>query len=564
MFYKRILFIGCSFITYNVLSYLEKKTIESEYYVYDDSKLSKNEFRRISWWNNDKKDYEKTASKLCALRFKNIKVIQKNDLSKFGSEIEMPECVIFTSSHIFKKESFDKLIDKLKKHNVRVIFAVNHSLFAYFNNCVDGNIKINSLNEFIKKQYQLDNSSLINDYMIYINSCISSNDPDNFPEIFSKFNMNSIFYPLSSILSMMLIESLINLNYKKSIIFDWSLLKPLDLYVKQTDDDYRYIATTEFLHQMRSESIFINASDNINILELVMLQLYNLGIFDTVLYKSHKIYIKSKEKLEFNDKRIAYIDEVSHQIIKAVDRSIYVGSNHKIKNELCNLHITYEKPISYIHDYPQIPFTESVISVPNITPTYIESSYSILDISNNSVEGEFSHRMIGTTAMLIVQWMIDIYMKTSEKVIFMKYINMRIDNDISLYGSLKFKEYYNNSFSTEHNRVIHTIPDRLSLWTHIDIYENRDSIYKLCELLEYLREEHAIVPYKIIYNENNILYDKEVFMNKKKKELDKLLKSWIYKRTTNRNGCIEKFNIFMTDTNGDDIICPTLYYHFNK
>jgi hypothetical protein len=44
MNYKRILFIGCSFITYNVLSYLEKTSVDSEYLLYDDTKISKTEF----------------------------------------------------------------------------------------------------------------------------------------------------------------------------------------------------------------------------------------------------------------------------------------------------------------------------------------------------------------------------------------------------------------------------------------------------------------------------------------------------------------------------------------
>jgi hypothetical protein len=563
MNYRRILFIGCSFITYNVLSYLEKKSVDSEYLLYDDTKMSKTEFKRISWWNYENKEEEKTASKLCASRFKNTKVITKNDLSKLGSEIEMPDCVVFTSNHIFKKDSFEKIINKFNDNNIKTIFALNHSLFAYFNNSISQeNIKVNSLNEFVKLQYQTKYTNFIDDYKTYIKSCVNTNDPDDYPEVFSKFNMNSIFYPLSSVLSMLIIEALINRDYNKSIIFDWSLLKPHDLYVKKADGDYRFIATNEFLHKIRAESVFINASDEI--LELMIQQLYNFGIFDTVTYKSHKIYIKSDNKLSFNDRRITYIDNVSQAIIKTVDRSIYIGSNHKIKNELCDLHITYEKPISYIHDYSHIPFTETVISVPNMTPTYSESSYKILDMSNNIINDEFSHRMIGATAMIIVQWMMDVYIKTSEKVIFTKHINYRFDKDISLYSSSKMKEYYNNSFSKEYNRVIYTIPERLSLWTHIDIYENRDSIYKLNELLIHLQDEYGIVPYRLIYNDNDVLYDKELYMNKKEEVTKKLLKPWIYKRTTNRNGSIEKFKIYMTDEKGDDIICPTLYYHFNK
>jgi hypothetical protein len=95
------------------------------------------------------------------------------------------------------------------------------------------------------------------------------------------------------------------------------------------------------------------------------------------------------------------------------------------------------------------------------------------------------------------------------------------------------------------NRVIYTIPERLSLWTHIDIYENRDSIYKLNELLIHLQDEYGIVPYRLIYNDNDVLYDKELYMNKKDDVTKKLLKHWIYKRTINRNGSIEKFKIYL-------------------
>ena len=112
MLNKNILFIGSNLITYEILSYLYSNNLVggSSIYLYDESIMYKRDYYRLSWWLNERnKEDDECASKICIKYFTNCKSVSKNNLSQFGSTIPLPEIVIFTSSHIMKKETFKKL-----------------------------------------------------------------------------------------------------------------------------------------------------------------------------------------------------------------------------------------------------------------------------------------------------------------------------------------------------------------------------------------------------------------------------------------------------------------------
>ena len=141
-------------------------------------------------------------------------------------------------------------------------------------------------------------------------------------------------------------------------------------------------------------------------------------------------------------------------------------------------------------------------------------------------------------------------------------MTIRIDNKMEYNISKKYKEYYNNSYNDEYKRVIYTIPDIINKWSRLDVYEIDNFTYRLDELLKHIQEEYGIIPYKITYNDD-ILYDKDEYMNKRR-GINKLIKPWIYKRTRERYKVIAIFNVYMRDSNGNDMICAPIYYHIGR
>jgi hypothetical protein len=164
--------------------------------------------------------------------------------------------------------------------------------------------------------------------------------------------------------------------------------------------------------------------------------------------------------------------------------------------------------------------------------------------------------------MIIIQWMIQLKLEDSNNTRYKKYMATRIDKNIVFSIAKKCKEYYNNTYNDEYKRVIYTIPDTFNTWARINVYENTDSVYKLSELLNHIQDEYGLVPYKVMYGDE-LLYDKEKYMEKKKL-INRLLKPWIYNKINDRHKVIAIFTICCKDTDGNELICPPVYYHIGK
>jgi hypothetical protein len=313
-------------------------------------------------------------------------------------------------------------------------------------------------------------------------------------------------------------------------------------------------------------NIIIDIGNNIDSYDIIIKQLYNCGYFRI---KKGKLYIVSEKVNELQEiktnmyDKIIYINSITNNIIHDIDLMICLNNRCDKKVELDDLCIRYQKPCIYLHNYSNIPFIEVVNSIPNMTPTYKETNYIILDkaiIDNKN--NKIDWRMEMATSMCIVQWMIHMKIVDKDNIRFKKYMISRIDNKCIANIEKKCKNYYNNTYDNEYNRIIYTIPDNFNNWSRINVYENNDVASKLSELLVHLQDEYGLVPYKIVYGDD-ILYDKDKYMDNKK-IINKLLKPWIYKRTGERYKVIAIFKLYCKDSNGDDLICPPIYYHCGK
>jgi len=558
MLYNRILLIGANIIAYEILSYIYNycDISNTNIYIYDDNILHHRDNYRLSWWLNDINE-KISSSKMCVKKFNKCISITKDDLNKFN---EYPEVVIFTSSHIIKDtNSFNKLIDKFKHNGSKIIMAMNHHLYGYYNNCLNDDIKYNvySLNHYVRHNDRI-NNNLVDEYVKYIYSCSKSTEQDDMPECFKMDNMNSIFYPLSSILSMMVIRDIVEEWIDTSLIIDWSLLKNNNVYLTRIDeDDYKYIETGKWMNNLRTSKLLIDVNDE-GIFDSLIKQLYNLGYFR---HNNGVIYVLCDKDYNNDNKKIKYIRTVTRDIINNIDFIICISNDYKRKKNIDDICIQYLKPSIFINKYNSIPFIEIVSNVPNVTQTYNESEYSILDkllINDYKVDW----RMNIGLSMLIVQWMIYNKISDIENIKFKKYMSSRIDKKIIWNISKKCKDYYNNSYNDDYKRIIYTIPDTFNNWTRINVYHNTHAVNKLDGLLSHLQDEYGLVPYKIMY-ENELLYDKEKYMNNKN-HINRLLKPWIYKRINERYNVIMIFKLYCKDTNGDELICPPVYFHCSK
>jgi hypothetical protein len=565
MLNKNILFIGGNLITYEILSYLYNNNLvgKSSIYVYDDNIMFKRDYYRLSWWLNE--NYDGSVSKVCAKYFMRCISISKDDLSQLGVSIPLPEIVIFTSSHVMKEMSFKKLIDHFIDNNVKVIMAMNHNLYGYYNNKVSKDIddikcNINMLNDYVRQQDKINNDNLESEYIKYIYSCIHSIEQDDMSDHFKYANMNSMFYQLSCIIAMLVIRDLVDEWIDTSIIFDWSLLRNNSIYLKNTvDDDYKYIESANWMNNMRSVNILIDVN-NENIFDIFIRQLYYIGYL-----KNHngKLYVLNDSKYKYEHSKIVYITNITNDIMSNINQVICISDNYNRKKMIDDLCIRYMKSCIYINKYDNIPFVEIVNSVPNITQTYNETNYAILDrsiINDKNILVDWRLHM--SISMIIVQWMIQLKLADPDNIRYKKYMSTRIDKNMINSIAKKCREYYNNTYHDEYNRIIYTIPDTFNTWTRINVYENDDRVYKLSELLNHIQDEYGLVPYKVIYN-NEILYDKEKYMEKRKL-IEKLLKPWIYKRTNERYRVIAILSIYCKDKDGNELVCPPVYYNIGK
>jgi hypothetical protein len=573
MIKKRILFIGANIITYDVLSYLFNHSLinDEHIYIYDDTYMYKRDYYRLSWWSKSINDKD-IASKVCINLFNKCIYVSKDDLIKFGSNIEYPDIVIFTSSHVMKQTSFKRIIDKFIDAKIDIIMAMNHNLYGYYNNNVCKNIddiKCNTynLNEYVRINDRVNNDEIMREYINYIYSCSNSVEPDDMSDSFKLVNMNSIYYPLCNMLAMYIIRDITEHYIDTSLFIDWSLLRNNNVHLKRNEeDDYKYIEYSNWVTNMRQMNIIIDIGNNIDSYDIIIKQLYNCGYFRI---KKGKLYIVSEKVNELQEiktnmyDKIIYINSITNNIIHDIDLMICLNNRCDKKVELDDLCIRYQKPCIYLHNYSNIPFIEVVNSIPNMTPTYKETNYIILDkaiIDNKN--NKIDWRMEMATSMCIVQWMIHMKIVDKDNIRFKKYMISRIDNKCIANIEKKCKNYYNNTYDNEYNRIIYTIPDNFNNWSRINVYENNDVASKLSELLVHLQDEYGLVPYKIVYGDD-ILYDKDKYMDNKK-IINKLLKPWIYKRTGERYKVIAIFKLYCKDSNGDDLICPPIYYHCGK
>lgn len=569
MLYKNILIVGSNLITYEILSYLHSNNVigDSYVYLYDDSIMYKRDYYRLSWWLNEinKENNDECASKICIKYFTNCKSVSKNNLSQFGSTIPLPEIVIFTSSHIMKKETFKKLVDYFIDNNVKIIMAMNHNLYGYYDNNISKNIddikcNVYSLNDYVKPQDRSNNENFVNEYIKYIYSCSHSVEQDDMSECFKYANMNSIFYQLSSMLAMLVVRDIVDNWNDTSIMFDWSLLRNSTVYLKRTDDDdYKYVETANWLSNIRNVNILIHAS-NEDIFNLLVRQLHYIGYFK---YHNGKLYVLCDKSFKYENSKIVYITEITNDIMMNINQVIVVSSDYKKKKYIDELCVRYMKSCIYLNKYDNIPFVDITSSIPNITEIYDETKYALLDrtsINDNNILIDWRLNM--GISMIIIQWMIQLKLEDSNNTRYKKYMATRIDKNIVVSIAKKCKEYYNNTYNDEYKRVIYTIPDTFNTWARINVYENTDSVYKLSELLNHIQDEYGLVPYKVMYGDE-LLYDKEKYMEKKKL-INRLLKPWIYNKINDRHKVIAIFTICCKDTDGNELICPPVYYHIGK
>ena len=565
MINKNILFIGCNIITYEILSYINDYYKNSQYklYIYDESIMYKRDFHRLSWWIDDEKYKEDNnkSSDICKTIFKECIKVNKDDLNKLN-DIDM---VIFTTSYVLSANTFERLLTKYIENNKIVILGMNHSLYGYYDNrpCIkkdDIKCNIYSLNDYVKSSDIKDTNGLVEDYSSYIYSCNNKLDEDNIAERFSYMNMKSIFYPLSTIIAMWIVRDIIEGVVETSIMIDWSLLKNENIYLKRIEnDDYKYIECGSFMNKLRDNKLLIDVGNNKESLDILFKQLHYIGYLKN---SKNKLYVygdKIDDKYE-NIKWLSVLDEGDN--IKDIGQSISINTNYIKKSEWDNIHIKYKKRCIYIHYNEQIPFVEIVNSIPDETATYNESSYSILDRTYKKEDYKCNWMINMGIAYSILQWIIRNKKEDIDKNRFRKYMTIRIDNKMEYNISKKYKEYYNNSYNDEYKRVIYTIPDIINKWSRLDVYEIDNFTYRLDELLKHIQEEYGIIPYKITYNDD-ILYDKDEYMNKRR-GINKLIKPWIYKRTSERYKVIAIFNVYMRDSNGNDMICAPIYYHIGR
>jgi hypothetical protein len=568
MLNKNILFIGANLITYEIISYLYANNLvgQSSIYIYDDSILYKRDYYRLSWWL--KENYNDCASKVCVKYFTTCKSVSKDDLAQLGSSISFPDIVIFTSSHVMKEISFKKLVDRFIDNNIKMIMAMNHNLYGYYDNNINKDIddikcNIYSLNDYVRQQSKNNHDNFVKEYIKYIYSCSRSIEQDDMSDYFKYANMNSIFYQLSSILAMLVVRDLVYEYVDTSIMFDWSLLRNNGLYFKKTDDDdYKYIETANWMNNMRNVNILVDVNND-DIFNLLMRQLHYIGYFK---YNNGKLYILCDKEYQYENSKIVYIKRSNNcvnDIMSSIHQVISISNKYENKKRIDDLCIRYMKPCIYINMYDNIPFVEIMNSIPNVTQTYKETNYCILDrssINNDNISIDWRLNM--SMSMIIVQWMIQLKLADTNNINYKKYMMTRIDKNIICNIGKKCKDYYNNTYDNDYKRVIYTIPDIFNMWTRINIYEKDDSIYKLSELLNYLQDEHGIVPYKVMYGDDE-LYNKEKYMEKKKL-IDRLLKPWIYNRINDRHKVIAILNVYCNDKDGNELVCPPLYYHIGK
>ena len=561
MLFNRILIIGANIITYEILAYIyEHCNIDNKkIYIYDDTILHKRDYYRLSWWLNE--DNEKlSGSKICVKQFTKCISISKDELNKFT---EYPEVVIFTSSHVIKDtNSLNKSIEKFKQNGAKIIMVMNHNLYGYYNNNVgDDDTKYNvySLNEYVRHNDKINNDNLVNEYTKYIYSCSKSTEQDDMSDCFKFANMNSIFYQLSSIISMMVIRDIVYEWIDTTIIIDWSILRNNNIFLKRVEeDDYKYIEMSNWMSNIRTGKLLIDVN-NEDTFNLLIKQLHNLGYFR---YNNGIIYVLCDSDYKYKHNKVKYIRLVTRNIIETVEFIMCLSDDYRNKKYIDDLCIEYLKPSIFIHKYDNIPFIEVVNNIPNITQTYRESEYSILDklLVNNNNKNDW--RMNIGISMLIVQWMIYLKISDIDNIRFKKYMMTRIDKKCIWGISKRCKEYYNNAYDDEYKRTIYTLPDRFNNGTRIKVYHNEHSADKLDGLLNHLQDEYGLVPYKIMYN-NEILYDKEKYMNNKN-HINRLLKPWIYKQINERFDAFIIFKLYCKDANGDELVCPPIYFYCNR
>jgi hypothetical protein len=315
--------------------------------------MYKRDYYRLSWWLNNENSKD-SASKICEKRYNKCRSISKDILNKFGISMDYPDVAIFTSSHIMKGESsFNKLVGRLIDNNVKIIMAMNHHLYGYYNNNISklkDDIKCNtySLNEYVRNNDKINNDNLVKDYINYIYSCNDSIDPDNINETFKYANMNSIYYPLCTILAMMVIKDIVEGIKDTSIVIDWSLLRNSEIYLKRTEeDDYKYIESCNWMNNLRQSKLLVIV-DSEDVFDIMMKQLYNIGYFK---YSKGEIYVLCENNYNYENNKIKYVNDINNVVISNIDHIICISDNYSKKIMIDKICIYYDKPCIYMHKY---------------------------------------------------------------------------------------------------------------------------------------------------------------------------------------------------------------------
>jgi hypothetical protein len=558
---KSILIIGANYITYNILEYIHLYDFNIS--IYDYRILTKRDIYRLSWWLSDINIENKVASDVCVNIFKKCNNIPAKSLYK----IELPDIIVFTTSHLLKDVDFMKFLEKCITANKKVIMAFNHHLYGFYSNIPkikidDINPQIQTLNNYVRiNEQNNNNNTLVKDYLTYIYNCIKSTDPDKNPDIFYHSNMNSLFYPLATIISMYVVRDIMDRWIDTSIIIDWSLLRDDEVYnVKTEIDDYKYIFKTDFLHSLRSKQLLVYANDNVDVFNLLVKHLNNLGYLK---YSKKQIYILDEFNSSDKYNNFKLVNKLTDNIIKKVDQSWCISDNANKKVIWDTYHIKYLKSSIYLNVYDELSKLDIINSIPNKTETYTESVYYRQDkqIINKCVDVNW--RLECGIAMSMLQWIID-NLINSENGKFKKNMSSTITHNTTYGMNNKCKEYYNN-MELDGLKVL-TIPETFNTWTRIDVYEKGDVTDTIGGLLNHMSDEYNIIPYLILYDYKYTIFDKEEYdnINNKEKYLKKKIKKLIYEKTADRYDVMVLLNFKCRDDKGIDILIPPVYYHCNK
>lgn len=558
---KSILIIGAEYITYNILQYL--CLTDHTIYIYDYRILTKRDIHRLSWWITNENEEHKTAGEICVNYFQKC----QNILNKSLHRIELPDIVVFTTSHVFKSGDFTKFIERCITADKKIIMAMNHHLYAYYNNkpsinIDDTNPHIYSLNEYVRINDQIDNTDLSKEYLKYIYSCVKSTDPDNIPDRFSHSNMNSIFYPLATIIAMYVVRDIIDIWIETNIIIDWSQLRDDEVYNMKSDiDDYKYSFKSDFIHLLRNKQLLINANNDEDVFNLVIKQLHYLGYLK---YSSKKIYIMDDINDHSKYSNFEKIDNITDNIVKRTDQSWCITDNSNTKVLWDVLHIKYLKPSIYINVYDELSKITVINSIPYKTETYNESVNYRQDKQLINRGFVINWKLEFSVSISILQWIIQTIILNTDNIKFRKFISTSISNYPQYIIPNKYKEYYNNMLLD--GKRITTIPEEFNTWSRIDVNEKGDVAETLGELLNHMVDEYSIVPYMVLYEYKYVLFDKVKYdaTNNKELHLKKRIKTFMYKYTSDRYDVVGLLEFKCKNENGDDILIPPVYYHCNK